>query len=365
MRKDIKQTAYGTAGFWILLIASAVAAFWGTAEFFHEGWFEPYGKYLPFYLMPAAILILLNVVSYYFPRTGGAIIIIASALFMYWRFSMLSKLHYSIPPSFWITGMVFLAPGILFLIDGYRRKSFAKNTEGFSFRSHKKVIFSVLVPLLVMVITAVPLLIRNLNRIPLTDFGEVKIKGNGISLIFAGKGPGWFYSNKEPLVYKGKTYSGLSWNEIALFGKNPLGFDKKRYGLGYNGTKESIYYATQNDFENYNMFRYINKNGTKLTDTVYDYWRLPAIDEYVRVLTYRDSNAGGRFDFKKGIAVYSVKPDKDAPVWAPDKEVIYYWSATSANDTCAYDITYSGQVRKILKTVKQDYRGFRAVRTEN
>ncbi len=362
-KKAGKGTFYGSAGFWILLAASVTASFWGTAEFFHEGWFEPYGKYLPYYLIPAIILILLNVFSRYFPRTVGSTIIAGATGFLYWRYTVLSNLHYPITPSFWVTGIVLMLPGILFLADGLLRKK--RNDYPrlkFSLRANKKIIFAIVIPVSVMFITAIPLLIRNLNRVPLENYNEVKIKGNRIELMLAGEGPGWLYSNKHPVKYKGKKYSGLSWNEIALFGKAPIGFEHKRYGLGYDGSKKTIYYATQNDFENYNMFRYIDSAGAKLTDSVYDYWRLPSIEEYVQILTYRDSNSGGKFDYKTGKASYKIKPDKDAPVWAPDKEVIYYWSATSANDTCAFDITYAGQVRKILKTVKQDYRGFRAVR---
>jgi len=355
----------GNVAYGVILFASVLAAFWGAAEFFHEGWFEPYGKYLPYYLMPSAILIILNLLSLSFPRTGGVLIIAGTTAFLVWRYTALMKLHYVIYPSFWIMGFIFMLPGILFIIDGYlKRKHREEKPAKFSLRTHKKFIVAVVLPVIVMLITSVPLLKRNLNRIPLEDYNEIKVRGNGIERVLAGQGPGWLFSNKNPIVYKGKKYSGLSWNEIALFGKAPIGFEHKRYGLGYNGSKKTIYYATQNDFENYNMFRYIDSAGAKLTDSIYDYWRLPSIDEYVRVLTYRDSNSGGKFDYKTGEASYKIKPDKDAPVWAPDKEVIYYWSATSANDTCAYDITYSGQVRKILKTVKQDYRGFRAVRVK-
>ncbi len=356
----------GNVAYGVILFASVVAAFWGAAEFFHEGWFEPYGKYLPYYLMPAAILIFLNLLALSYPRFGGVLVIAGTTAFLVWRYNVLMKLHYVVPPSFWVMGIIFMFPGFLFIIDGYLRKKHGlEKPSKFTLRTHKKFIVAIVLPVLVTVATGIPLLKRNLERIPLKDYGEVKLKGSGVELTFAGSGPAWLFSNKNPVVYKGKKYSGLSWNEIALFGKTPLGFEHKRYGLGYNGTKKSIYYATQNDFENYNMFRYIDSAGKQLTDSVYDYWRLPSIDEYVRVLTFRDSNAGGSFDYETGRASYKIKPDKDAPLWAPEKEVIYYWSATSANDTTAYDISYSGMVRKILKTVKQDYRGFRAVRVKS
>ena len=44
--------------------------------------------------------------------------------------------------------------------------------------------------------------------------------------------------------------------------------------------------------------------------------------------------------------------------------VIYYWTSTDAGNEEAYDIVYSGEVRKISKITKQDYRGWRAIRTD-
>ena len=207
------------------------------------------------------------------------------------------------------------------------------------------------------------MLVRNLTRVQLENFSEVKVQGNGIDATFSAKGPGWYYSNRAPLIFEGKEYAGLSYNEIALFGKEPIGFEGKNYGNDYNGSSESIYYATQQDFHEYNMFRYIDFGGVELTREIQDCWRLPSINEYVRLLKYREKNAGGFFDTQEGKAYYYMTPDKDAPIWAPEEMVIYYWTSTSAGDTEAYDITYSGQVRKISKITKQDYRGYRAVRT--
>ncbi len=353
----------GNIAYFLLLFATLVAAYWGTAEFFHEGWFSPYGKYLIFYLLPLLLLMGLTLFSLSFPGPGGIIIVLLASVFTLWRFFRLRALHLPIPASLWVVGAVLCLPGLLLLWEGLRSgKSAPARGESNGWRPCLREIVLLVLSLVVLMGVGTPLLVRNLNRIPLKDFGEATIRGNGITLTFAPAGPGWLYSNRHPIEFRGKTYSGLSWNQIALFGKEPMGFEGKRYGPDYDGTPQSIYYATREDFERYNMFRYLDSSGTVLTDSLQDYWRLPTVGELVRCLIYRGKNAGGEFDPRTGKVRYLRTPDKDAPLWAPSMEVIYYWTATSYNEELAYDIAYNGRLRRIPKTSCQDYRGFRAVR---
>jgi bifunctional DNase/RNase len=111
------------------------------------------------------------------------------------------------------------------------------------------------------------------------------------------------------------------------------------------------------------MFRYIDSDGKILTDEIQDFWRLPSADEYARLFMRESENAEGYFDYGSGKADFRVTPDKEAPLWAPEEMVIYYWTSDSVTDRKAYDITYSGEVGKISKLTKQDYRGWRAIRT--
>ena len=360
----------GTAGIIaviILLVESSTAAFWGIVEFFHEGWFEPYGRYLIFYMMPFIVLFFLSIMATIKPGTTGISIIAVSSAFSIWRTIRLKSMHYGVIPSTIVMWLILALPGILLLVESTAKiKAKAAGTyhAGYGHRIKWLRIATIAAPLIIIIAAGTPLLIRNLKRIPLKSYGEVTVEGRDIKLVFAGSGPGWLYSNKNPIIFRGRSYSALSWNEIALFGKEPIGFEGKRYGQNYNGTEESIYYATQEDFDIYNMFRYINETGTELTDSLYDCWRLLTIDEYVMVFTLHGENCGGRFDYEKTRAYYIKTPDKEAPIWAPEKEVIYYWSASSYDEKRALDISYSGRVRKIYKTTKQDYRGFRAVRTQ-
>jgi hypothetical protein len=45
----------GIAAYIFMLISTLIAAFWGTAEFFHEGWFAPYTTSI-YYLLPVLTL---------------------------------------------------------------------------------------------------------------------------------------------------------------------------------------------------------------------------------------------------------------------------------------------------------------------
>jgi bifunctional DNase/RNase len=355
--------------FLLLFAVTILWAVWGIGEVFHEGWYQPYWHII-FYFIPFIVIFGFAVLAIFYPLVGGILIFVGGlAYFVLFTIRAIQN-HTTLEPSFFIMNIGILFTGLIFIFcyilnkkTGTVEYKWFLIKRYFPLKKISKVLIIVCISLVIIISIGSPMLIRNLNRIPLENFSEVKIEGNEITVTLSAEGPGWYYSNKSPLIFNEKEYSGLSWNEIALFGKEPIGFEGKNYGKNYNGTSESIYYATQQDFDKYNMFRYINFGGIQLTNKIQDYWRLPSIDEYVRLLKYRDKNAGGFFDSQEGQAYYYRTPDKDAPIWAPEEMVIYYWTSTSANDTESYDLTYSGEARKISKTTKQDYRGFRAIRS--
>ncbi|NOZ95238.1 MAG: hypothetical protein GXP47_10935 [Acidobacteria bacterium] len=368
MRKRQDGAAWGApglAGYGLLVLLTAMAAFWGTAELFHEGWFAPYGKYLVFYMLPMLLLMGLTLLALASPAAGGALIVGGAVAFTIWRYLRLRAIQAPIVHSLWIMGLVLALPGILLLLESWRqRRSGGAAASGpGSPWPRRRQITAVALPLAIALAVGIPSLVRVLHRIPLRDHGPVTIHGNGVTLTFAGEGPGWLYSNRHPIVFEGTSYTGLSWNEIALFGKEPVGFEGKRRAGG-DGTQEPVRNASQEEFDRYNMFRYIDPSGARLTRQIHDTWRLPSAAELVAVLTRHGANAGGRLDPRTGAARYATTPDKEAPLWDPAMEVIYYWTATSADPGHALDISYSGRVRPVLKSSAQDYRGFRAVRVE-
>lgn len=291
--------------------------------------------------------------------------IIAGLLYFVLVIIRSGRQYIDILPSFWMISAIVLIPGLFFIADYIlKKRNNYREPRKAIFKNRWKVLAAVILSVVLITGVGMPLLIRNMERLPLDNYNQVTVEGNGITLTLSGKGPGWYYSNTNPVVFKGKEYKAFSWNEIALFGKKPIGFEGKRYGPSYDGTEESIYFATQEDFDRYNLFRYINERGDKLTEEIQDCWKLPAADEYARIFMYRGKNCEGYFDIMEGRACYSNTPDKEGPIWAPDKMVIYYWTSDSSSQRYACDITYSGEVREISKITKQDYRGWRAVKIE-
>jgi len=365
MNRNKKIKSYlvpGITGWFLLLVATLLWAYWGIGEVFHEGWYPPY-THIIYYFIPFLCLLGMSAMCIYLPLVGGIIIIAGGILYLVLNVIRAGQQHVTLLPSFWVVPAIVIIPGILFLSDYILKKRHGySEPKKFVFRNKWKILAIIVLSFILIIGVGTPFLIRNLGRLPLENFNEVVIEEKELTLIFASDGTGWYYSNDSPIIFEGKEYRSFSWNEIALFGKDTIGFEGKRYGPDYDGTRESIYYATQEDFNEYNMFRYITYDGKELTREVQDYWKLPSADEYVRMFMYRGKNAGGYFDSNEGRAYYEKTPDKEGPIWAPDKMVIYYWTSTSFDDENAYDITYSGEVRKISKITKQDYRGWRAVR---
>ena len=79
--------------------------------------------------------------------------------------------------------------------------------------------------------------------------------------------------------------------------------------------------------EQYCICRYLSEDGTKLMNEPQDIWRMPTTGEIVRSLALHGENAGGVWDSETGRTEYEFRPDKETPLWAPDQEPIYYWSA--------------------------------------
>jgi len=354
----------GNTAYLFLLVATLLWAYWGVGEVFHEGWYPPYTQII-FYFIPFLALLGVMALCIYLPLVGGILLTAGGILYLVMTVIQSVRQHISLLPSFWIVAAVVIIPGLLFIFDYVLKKRRKyKEHKKTVFKKRWKMIAAVVLSLVLIACIGTPLAIRNLGRRPIDSFDEVTIEGNEIILTLAGKGPGWYYSNENPIEFMGKQYKAFSWNEIALFGMDPVGFEGKRYGPDYDGTEESIYYATWEDFKRYNMFRYINYRGDQLLTEIQDCWRLPTAEEYVRLSTYRGENCGGYLSDSEGKAYYTRTPDKDAPLWVPEGMVIYYWTSTCTDKTHSYDITYSGEVRDISKITKQDYRGWRAVRVD-
>ncbi|MGA2570250.1 MAG: hypothetical protein ABSF23_06990 [Terracidiphilus sp.] len=153
---------------------------------------------------------------------------------------------------------------------------------------------------------------RAIHRFDDGNYGMRRVEGNGVTLVWAPEGPGW------PAF-------GASW------------------------------FAAKRGCE------YLAPDGRSLATTPQHVWRLPTVDEAVRSLVFRGANAGGVWDPVQQRAHYRVTPDKDSPLWKVHSQIIYWWTATDADQADAYYITNNGFVQPLSKRGRFGYLAYRCV----
>jgi hypothetical protein len=156
---------------------------------------------------------------------------------------------------------------------------------------------------------------RVMTRPSAVDLSMRQIGGNGVNLVWAPGGPGW-------------DNSGFSW------------------------------------FEAVRRCDHLTVDGTALAASPQGEWRLPTVNEVVRTMRWRGQNAEGTWDPGARRATYRVMPDKEAPLWNPYSQVIYWWTADEADLDRAYRIAYNGQAHAIPKRSGQGYMACRCVKRD-
>jgi hypothetical protein len=154
---------------------------------------------------------------------------------------------------------------------------------------------------------------RVFTRPRAVDTSMRHISGNGVDLVWAPAGPGW-------------DETGFPW------------FEAKR------------------------RCEYLTADGGALAATPQRVWRLPTVDETVRTMIWRGENAGGTWNAVAGRASYRVMPDKEAPLWHPYSQIIYWWTADEIDADRAYRVAYNGYVTRMNKKVGAGYLACRCVR---
>lgn len=170
-------------------------------------------------------------------------------------------------------------------------------------------------PLLTLIISGIEPVWRVSQRLDEVNLAAQEVPGNGVRLIWAPDGPGW-------------PREGADW------------------------------FAAQQ------TCAHLSADGLTLAAAPNHIWRLPTVDEAVRSLTRHGRNSGGVWDAETAEATYATKPDKEAPLWNPNAQVIYWWTATEVDDDRAYMIVTNGQVQPRRKDLNLGYLGFRCVKAE-
>jgi hypothetical protein len=298
MKPNKKRQTAGWIAVGLSTIITCVWAFWGGAETFHEGWY--YQSFLS--------NLALTFAQYLSPML---IFMGVTLLSIRWpRFG--GGLHLAV---------ALLAAGFFNAFDGTVKFFLLIPLVGlgalhwFGRPQPRKIAFYVAIgfPVLTLILSGIGPAIRVSQRINDGNLQARLVQGNGVALTWAPEGPGW-------------PTSGMDWNE-----------------------------AQQACLR-------LNQDGLTLSDQPQDIWRLPTVDEAVRSMALHGENSGGVWDQENAEAIYETRPDKESPLWNIYSQVIYWWTATEADEDHAYIIVYDGKVWPRSKQFGPAYLGFRCVK---
>lgn len=324
----------------LVILTTSLWTFWGVGEMYYEGWWGPWSERL-MYVMFAVPSLVLTLVAITWPRAGGWLIIGIGGAFTAWWWGMAARRGLltlgRVIGTFPVSGLL-VVTGVLFLLEGgYRRRL---RSEGWTppgnwLRRNLRYVLAVGIPALIAVAVSVFWCPMLLTRIDDGDRGARLIEGNGVMLVWAPAGPGW-WEGIAASKQTGRLLPGanLSWNDIALYGASPVGFGHKP---GYENRD-----ATAADMLSTGLCRYLAEDGTVLRSEAQNIWRMPTTDEIVRSLVRHGKNAGCTWDGESGAAQCAVQPDKETPLWVPDWSPIYYWSADEYDEHEAWYVPYTG-----------------------
>jgi len=299
-----KKNIIGWIGVFITVIFSSVWAYWGAYENFHEGWYatsiwENLFMFLFQYMVFTILFVSLALTILKWKKTGFLLHLILGG-FCIWFFS---------GASFNVLGLLIIIPfavlGLLYYLGEPEPKKWAY-----------RLIISI--PLVIILAISIPQGIKVSQRINDNDFSMRIVEGNGVTLAWAPRGPGW-------------PDKGTSWEEAQ------------------------------------DICKYLSQDGTTVMEEEQNIWRLPTVDEAVRSMMIHGENAGGVWYPVEERAVYGRTPDKETPLWDVHSKVIYYWTLESSakDEQQAYIILYHGSIFDKRKINHQNYLSFRAVKEVN
>jgi len=338
----------------LVVITSTLWTFWGIAELYYEGWGAPFPAPLA-YLIPGAVCMALTLVVLTWPRVGGWLLVAVGGLFTAWWWNMQASRGGGLPwgailTMFPVSGMLVLT-GALYLV-GYRNRrrllaeGWAPSANWWLRNLHYVV--GVGAPMLTILVVSAFKLPPILARVDDGDRGARRIEGNGVTLTWAPKGPGWNWKQE---------WGGYpSWDMLALYGVAPVGLEDK--------LEDRDAHATVEDMRNTGLCRYLSEDGLTLMDEVQGIWRMPTADEYVRSLVRRGENAGCSWNGEEERVDCAADPDKETPLWAPDEPPIYMWTADEYDDREAWYVSYNGWARSQSKSWGNPRHGYRCVRED-
>jgi hypothetical protein len=274
-------------------------AFWGIIENFHEGW----------YYMSLLSNLGLMFVQYLSPMLLFMGVTLVSLLSpragagLHAILALIAAWFFGAPanPAALLLALLLVGLGILYWSGRPQPRRIAAS-------------LAIGLPLLTLTLSGLEPALRVSQRL---DDGKLQarlVQGNGLTLVWAPDGPGW-------------PRKGTDW------------------------------------YEAQQVCAYLGKDGLTLAPVAQHTWRLPTVDEAVRSMARHGQNCAGIWDAETGTATYETTPDKESPLWDAHSQVIYWWTATEADEDHAYIIVYDGKVWPRSKQLGPAYLGFRCVTT--
>ncbi len=298
---DKGRRVLGWCGVVITVLITGFWSYWGSFEFFHEGCYSKtflgnvsmyFLQYMPFSIIPT----LFALAALRFKKTG-LVLHLLLGLFCVFFFNAANSilLVFLLVVPFTVMGLFYCFGNPVPLKWAYR--------------------FIIAVPLIIVTAISIPQSIKVSQRFNDGNTQMQIVEGNGVTLIWAPRGPGW-------------PDQGVTWLKA------------------------------------HEICKYLSEDGTVIMADEQNIWRLPTADEGVRSLMLHGKNAGGVWYPEKQEAVYNLMPDKESPLWDVYSKVIYYWTEDAApkDNKRAYILVYNGNVAERDITSKQDYLSFRAVK---
>ena len=342
IKKIFNDRTPGWIGKILIIIITAFWCYWSVGEMYHEGWWGAFYIRL-LYLIPGIAFLTLTLIGIRWPSIGGWLIIVIGGLFTI-SFLNISFVDGKLNLGRDLAGFLVSGPlvfiGVLLLFEGRTQKR--RIAQGWIphsmwWRRNIWYLLAVVPPALILVGWSIYSLPIVLTRIDDGDRGARLIEGNGVTLIWAPEGPGWNWR---------QDFGGFpSWQMIALYGLPPVGMGEKP---GY-GSEIGVF-ASAEDMAKYNLCLYLSEDGLTLETEPQNIWRMPTIDEYARSFARHGENAGCIWHGEDHDQMEcSILPDKETPLWAPDLDPIYYWTAEEYDDRDAYFVSHNGWVNTAYK----------------
>jgi len=298
MKDQIKNQRIGWIAIGFSIVITSFWAFWGAGETFHEGW-----HYESFIMN-----IGLTIIQYLSPML---IFMGVGIVSIYWPrvggafhivIAILAAWFFNI---FTNTVILFILMPLIVIGLFYWYGSPPPRKMA--------VRWMIGLPLLVALLAGIVPAYRVSQRIKDRSPDAQLVVGNEITLTWAPSGPGW-------------PQEGINWHEAVQICQS------------------------------------LDQDGKTLASEPQNIWRLPTVDEAVRSMALHGENSLGVWDAQNAKAIYEKRPDKEFPLWDTYSQVIYWWTATEADQENAYIIVYDGKIWQRAKKLDMGYLGFRCVK---